>query len=144
MFVKMPEMWRAVAPHIRREAALKREQEEAYYNAYAYFAEADKDHDDVVSANEIMHLIEYLDFFDFMGKSPITDVFYWDEFYEKYILFEQEGLKRFGNAWMGAFNANSEEPVYHAVLSDINIEEVGHYLGVEDEIELAELFNAID
>ena len=144
MFVKMPEMWRVVAPDIRKEAALKKEHEDEYYNAHAYFAELDKDHDNVVSANDIMHVIEYLDFFDFMGKSPITDVIYWDEIYEKYILFEHEALKRFGNVWMGAFNANSEDPVYSATLADFNIEEVGHYLGVENEIELAELFTAID
>ena len=88
--------------------------------------------------------IEYLDFFDFMGKSPITDVLYWDELYEKYIIFEHEGLKRFGNVWMGAFNAKSEDPVYSATLADLNVAEVGHYLGVEDEIELAELFTTID
>ena len=78
-----------------------------------------------------------------MGKSTVTGFFTWEEVFENYVLYEHDGIKRLGNMWLGALNTG--EPSYTVTLAEIsNDAHVRKVLGVEDQVELDELFSLMD
>ena len=134
----------AMLPEIRERDALKREHEDEYYNSKQGWADIDTDHDNLVTAHELQRVIEYPDFYQWMGKNTVTGFYLWDEVFEKIVLFEHESFKNLGNKWLGALSTG-DEPSYSVTLADVSDKpEILPVLGVEDQIELAELFTTMD
>ena len=80
-----------------------------------------------------------------MGKNSVTGFYQWDEVFEKIVLFEHDSFKNLGNKWLGALKATSDESSYSVTLADISDKPaILPILGVDDQIELAELFTTMD
>lgn len=126
------EMTLTMLPVLRKREALKREHEDEYYNSKQGWADLDTDHDNLVTAHQLQRVIQYPDFYEWMGKNSVTGFYQWDEVFENFVLFEHDSFKKLGNKWLGALSTG-DEPSYSVTLADVSDKpEILPVLGVHD------------
>ena len=142
--VEKQEAWLVVSKEDHLNEKRDMREKDLYYTSKAGWIKLDADHDDIITVQDLMGVVEHetiVDLYKLLEKDTITDALSWEDVFKGYILREFHGFMALERDWMAVIHDG--EPSYTFTLADVtNDDALAHFETTQEEME--QYFNIID